>query len=513
MIVAVSIIAISLWYTNRLVRKMARSERHDVEIWAKSIHQKANLVRATEDFFKQLRAEERKKVELLAEATRRLVTAESNEDITFYSEIISSNNTIPVVLTNSKGKITSAKNVAFDIDSIQYLEGDLKEEFTKYPPIIFDYFSGQIGEPTRSKNVNYYYYKDSKVFRRLKSYLDELINSFFTEVVSSSASVPVIITDSSKSEVIEQGNIRQDLSDSTQLQQILQEMENENDPIRIDFTGYGTSFIHYRDSYLLRQFKYYPYVQIAVIALFIFLSYMVFSSARKSEQNQIWAGMAKETAHQLGTPLSSLMAWIEMLKMQDVDPDTISEIEKDTHRLNNVTQRFSKIGSTTMLEEENIVPVIYNAIHYLKNRTSKKVTYHINIPEDFVISVPMNKYLFQWVIENLCKNAVDALNGEGKIEIKIHEAEKNVIVDIKDSGKGIPRSEVKNIFKPGYTDKKRGWGLGLTLAHRIVEFYHHGKIFVKESTPGKGTTFRIILHKRRPVEERISWLRKWLKKG
>jgi len=509
MIVAITIIAVSLWYTNRLVQKMARDERRDVEIWAKSIHQKANLVKTTEDFFKQLREEERRKVELLAKATRRLVTAKSSEDITFYSEIISSNNTIPVVLTDAEGEIINTKNVDFDVDSVGYLEGSLKEEFTKYPPIVFDFFTGKIGNK-RSNNVRFYYYKDSKTFRKLKTYLDELINSFFTEVVINSASVPVIITDSSKTEVIAQGNLQEeDISDSTQLHNTLREMKSENDPIRIDFTGYGISYIFYRDSYLLRQFKYYPYVQIAVIALFILLSYMVFSSARRSEQNQIWAGMAKETAHQLGTPLSSLMAWVEMLKMENVDQETIDEIEKDTHRLNNVTQRFSKIGSSTMLEEENIVPVIYDAIHYLKNRTSKKISYEINVPRDFVISVPMNKYLFQWVIENLCKNAVDALNGEGKIKIDLYEEEKEVIVDVKDTGKGIPRAEIKNVFNPGYTDKKRGWGLGLTLAQRIVEFYHHGKIFVKESAPNKGTTFRIVLHKKPPIEERIHWLKKF----
>jgi len=509
MIAAIFIIAVSLWYTNRLVRKMARDERRNVEIWAKSIHQKANLVQTTEEFFQQLREEERKKVELLAKATRQLVTADSAEDITFYSEIISSNNTIPVVLTNRSDKILSTKNVNFDPDTVSKFKGTLKEEFTKYPPIVFDFYTGRIGSPQRSKNTRYYYYKDSKVFRKLQTYLDELINSFFTEVVINSASVPVIITDSSQTEIIAKGNLPQEeISDSTQVQRTLREMESENDPIRIDFSGQGTSYIYYRDSYLLRQFKYYPYVQIAVIGLFIFLSYMVFSSARRSEQNQIWAGMAKETAHQLGTPLSSLMAWIEMLKMENVNQETIDEIEKDTHRLNNVTQRFSKIGSTTNLQEENIVPVIYDAIHYLKNRTSKKISYEINVPEDFVITVPMNKYLFQWVIENLCKNAVDALNGDGKISISLWEQDKQVMVDVKDNGKGIPRSEVKNIFKPGYTDKKRGWGLGLTLALRIVEFYHHGRIFVKESAPNKGTTFRIILHKKLQVEEKLYWLKR-----
>lgn len=496
MIVAVIIIAASLWYTNYLIQMMAKEERRSVEIWAQSIHQKASLVKNTEVFFEQLRNEERRKVKLLAEATRRLVTAESNEDITFYSEIISSNTTIPVVLTNSSGKITSANNVDFDIDTVDYLEGDLKEEFTKYPPIVFDYFAGKIGRNTLSRNVNYYYYKDSRVFTRLREYLDELINSFFSEVVINSASLPVIITDSSKQEVIASGNIgEKNLADSTTLKKTLQVMQGENRPIRIHFTGYGTSFIFYRDSYILKQFRYYPYIQFGVIGLFIFLGYMVFSSARRSEQNQVWAGMAKETAHQLGTPLSSLMAWMEMLKMKDVDESIINEMEKDIFRLNNVSQRFSKIGSVINLTEENIVPVIDEAVVYLKNRTSKNIHYHYNFSVDEVVVAPVNKYLFQWVIENLCKNAVDAMSGKGKVSITLSEDNKWLYVDIADTGKGIHRDDLKHVFEPGYTSKKRGWGLGLTLARRIIEYYHNGRIMVKKSVPGEGSVFRIQLRK------------------
>lgn len=496
MIAAAIIIAASFWYTNRLINVMAREERRSVEIWAQSIHQKANLVQTTEEFFDQLRDEERRKVELLAEATRRMITSEKNEDISFYSEIISSNTTIPVVLTTSEGKITSANNVEFSLDSVQYLEGKLRDEFSRYPPIVFDFYSGKLGGNTRSRNIRYYYYKDSKVFTNLKNYTEELINSFFSEVVINSASLPVIITDSSKHEVIASGNMdEQAIADSLALQEKLAQMEYENTPIRIDFTGYGTSFIYYRDSFLLRQFRYYPYIQFGVIGLFIFLGYMVFSAARRSEQNQVWAGMAKETAHQLGTPLSSLMAWMEMLKMKDVDESIIREMEKDIFRLENVTQRFSKIGSKVSLNDENIIPVINEAVEYLKNRTSKKVKYQMNFRPDEVMAAPVNKYLFQWVIENLCKNAVDAMNGMGAITIDIEENEKWLFVDVSDTGKGIDRDQLKNIFDPGFTSKQRGWGLGLTLAKRIIEFYHKGKIQVKESIPGKGTTFRIQLSK------------------
>ncbi|MFW6276378.1 MAG: sensor histidine kinase [Bacteroidota bacterium] len=205
--------------------------------------------------------------------------------------------------------------------------------------------------------------------------------------------------------------------------------------------------------------------------------------------------MAKETAHQLGTPLSSLMAWMEMLKMKKVDESILSEMEKDIFRLNHVTQRFSKIGSDVNLTEENIVPVIEEAVEYLKNRTSKNILYRYGFSSDDVVVAPVNKYLFQWVIENLCKNAVDAMNGKGKVAIELNEDEKWVYVDVIDNGKGINRDDLKQVFEPGFTSKKRGWGLGLTLARRIIEYYHKGKIMVKKSVPGQGSVFRIQLKK------------------
>lgn len=494
---AVSIIIISLWYSNRLINKMADDERNNVQIWAKSIHQKANLVHTTEIFFKQLKDEERKKVEMLAQAARRLVTAESSEDITFFSGIIEDNKTIPVVLTDATGKINSARNVCFDLDSVKYLKGDLKKEFTKYKPIIFDYYSGSLNYKYRSKNLNYYYYKDSKVFTELKTYLDNLINTFFSEVVINSASIPVIITDSTSSKIIASGNIdNKSLNDSLFLQHTIKVMKEENEPIVIKLTNNETNYIFYRNSYLLRQFRYYPYVQFGAIGLLIFLAYLLFSSLRQSEQNLVWAGMAKETAHQLGTPLSSLMGWTEMLRISKVDENIVQEIEKDIVRLNNVTERFSKIGSKTILKEENITKIIYETISYLKTRTSQKVIFNITPSLDDSIIISINKHLFQWVIENLCKNAIDAMDGKGNIDISIIDNKKNIVIDVKDTGKGIARSKQKEIFKPGYTSKKRGWGLGLSLAKRIVEFYHNGKIFVKETNHIKGTTFRIILPKK-----------------
>ncbi len=223
---------------------------------------------------------------------------------------------------------------------------------------------------------------------------------------------------------------------------------------------------------------------------------MLFSQARRSEQNQVWVGMAKETAHQLGTPLSSMMGWVELLKLKGVDRETLSEIEKDVNRLGTITDRFSKIGSQPRLESADIVKLVYDTISYIRSRTSPKVSFTITPELDKEIMVPVNIHLFEWVIENLCKNAVDAMDGSGEVNIDISEDDLNVIIDITDTGKGIQKSLQKTIFNPGYTSKQRGWGLGLTLSRRIINNYHSGDIFVRSSVINKGTTFRIILNKK-----------------
>jgi signal transduction histidine kinase len=228
-----------------------------------------------------------------------------------------------------------------------------------------------------------------------------------------------------------------------------------------------------------------------IIGLFLTVAYLLFSVARKAEQNQVWVGLAKETAHQLGTPLSSIMAWVEILRMQDVGEETIVDVD----RLQTVAERCSKIGSQTTLTKMNITELIYSSIAYLKTRTSQNVRYYILTPSEVNIYAPINQQLFEWVIENLCKNAVDAMEGKGSITINITEDHQTVSLDITDTGKGIPKSKFKTIFNPGYTSKQRGWGLGLSLSERIITNYHSGKIFVKSSTLDKGTTFRIILKK------------------
>jgi signal transduction histidine kinase len=266
------------------------------------------------------------------------------------------------------------------------------------------------------------------------------------------------------------------------------------DPITSEV--FGTQFIYYKNSFLLKQLIAYPYIQLSVIAIFGFISYLAFNYSKAAEQNRVWVGLAKETAHQLGTPLSSLMAWIEVIRE---DPEmkqkgVIEELEKDVQKLRIVTERFSSIGSAPTLKRENIVLLINNVVNYLRPRISSKIRMEVFTLSENIFS-NVHAPLFEWVIENLCKNAVDAMGSSGTIAIKILRGnEGKVFIDVSDTGKGIPRSKLDMVFRAGFTTKKRGWGLGLTLAKRIIETYHDGRIFVKNSEENQGTTFRIALN-------------------
>lgn len=484
-VIALVIVSVSLWYTHSLVKKIAEDEKNKITTWANAIQQRVRLVNYTEKFFNQISIEEQQRVQLFAEATVKIIYSEE-EDLTYYLKIISNNTSIPVILTDETGNIMEAKNVNFSTDTMPKMTDKLLEEFSAYPPIVLEYLKGK---------YIYFYYKDSKLFSELKVVLNDLVRSFFKEVADNSASVPVIITDSSGKEIIQYGNIDSTLiKDTAYVTATIHEMASSNDPIEIDIAGQKT-FIYYQDSYVLTQLRFFPYIQIGIVSLFLLVAYLLFSIARRSEQNQVWIGLAKETAHQLGTPLSSMIAWVEYLKTQSVNPDTIVELEKDVSRLKTIAERFSKIGSSANNKPENIVEIVYNAIDYLKTRISKKILFEINPSRDSVILTNLNYQLFDWVIENVVKNAVDAMSGKGKITINIVEEYKNVVIDITDTGKGIPKHMYKTIFNPGFTSKQRGWGLGLSLAERIIRENHRGRIFVKSSIPNKETTFRIILPK------------------
>ena len=361
---------------------------------------------------KQLKDEERKKIELWAQATKNLVNITGEGDFSLAIKVISENNNIPVILVDESDSILE------------------------------------------HRNFNYY------------SKLDSLLIQFKLRT---------------KKEITRQ-SLRKELS---------RIKAGAEEPIEINILG-DKQWIYYKDSALLYRLKYYPIYQLGVIALFMILAYFIFNASRKSEQNKVWAGMAKETAHQIGTPLSSLMAWVELLKEKGGSKSMVEEMMKDIKRLETITDRFSKIGSQPKLKDENIVFLITQYVEYLKSRMPINTVFTLDLPsKDIKLSI--NRVLMAWVVENLVRNAVDSMKGKGEIKISMSESPYNVILNITDTGSGIDRSIIKNIFKPGVTSKKRGWGLGLSLSKRIVEEYHKGEIFVMQSEKGIGTTFTIKL--------------------
>lgn len=320
--------------------------------------------------------------------------------------------------------------------------------------------------------------------------------TFASTVISQNTTIPFIVVDGD-------GNINQynnlDTArvrrDTNYLHKKLAEFKDLRAPIEADLGyGLGKNYVYYGESYLLTQLRYFPIVQLAIIMLFLIVVLIAFSSAHRSIQNQVWVGLSKETAHQLGTPLSSLEGWLELLKDDNTNPDAVAEMQKDVDRLKLVADRFGKVGSVPVLEEEDIRTRLQNMVDYMQKRAPAKVKIELSMPQDEV-PVNMSGPLFDWVLENLMRNALDAMEGKGNITIRVEDTPQQVRVDVTDTGKGMQKHQVKKIFNPGYTTKKRGWGLGLSLSKRIIEKYHHGTLAVKNTEVGKGTTFRIILRR------------------
>ena len=319
--------------------------------------------------------------------------------------------------------------------------------------------------------------------------------TFLLEIVSQNTTIPVILTDENEN-VTSWRNLdsAKAARNNDYIIKTLEKMKSAHEPIVLNYLEGQKVKVFYLDSKILTRLKYYPFVQLIIISVFLIISYLAFSYSRRSEQNLVWVGMSKETAHQLGTPLSSLMAWIEISREDESsNKEILKEMEKDVNRLEIITERFSKIGSDPKLEPLDIVKELETSIDYLKNRTSKLVTFAVNNHLQTPVLININTYLFAWAIENLTKNAIDAMDGVGSITFNIEQRGHNAIIDISDTGKGIPANRFKTIFKPGFTTKKRGWGLGLSFVKRIIENYHKGHIIVKESFHNKGTTFRITL--------------------
>lgn len=484
LISAAIVFLLIIFFSNRIINNVAIEERRRVALWADAISYRAELVNHTEKFFDQIRLEEGKRAIILGKAWQKVNEASLNEDVTFYVDIMSYNSTIPCILTDPEGNIDIAVNVDSEVNGIRNIaELPNKEE---YDSLILQYYKN---------DYNIMYYRESQIYTNLRSVINNLVEQFFQEIVINSASVPVIVTDASEEQVIAFGGFTTSyLNKPGVLAEEISKMKSQNDPIKVELPEQGTCYVFYEDSTVQKQLRYFPIIQFFIVLLFAGIAYWLFSYARKSEQNQVWVGMSKETAHQLGTPISSLMAWNELLKDQNVDQSIIAEIDKDVHRLETIAQRFSKIGSVPELKDENLIQVIDEFILYLQTRISSRVNIIFNKPQEQYI-LPLNRYLFEWVIENICKNAVDAMDGKGVIVIDICEDAKHIFIDISDTGKGISSSKFKTIFKPGVSSKTRGWGLGLTLAKRIIEEYHKGKLFVKSSVIDRGTTMRISLKK------------------
>ncbi|WP_179349306.1 sensor histidine kinase [Winogradskyella pacifica] len=323
--------------------------------------------------------------------------------------------------------------------------------------------------------------------------LDEDVNNVTSHVLTemtTSTPMLVVIADGSLGTSINIDD--KELNDPEKLEKLIQKFSNENEPIPVIIGNKVFQTVYYGNSPLLNKLKYYPLALLLIILLFGAVVYFFYRSSKIAEQNKLWTGMAKETAHQIGTPLSSLVGWAEILKTEAVNPEYILEIEKDIDRLQTITERFSKIGSVPTLKSMNIVEVTKSSYEYLKSRSSKLINFEIVTP-DREIQVNLNEELYSWTIENLVKNAIDAMRGKGDLKLELTQLENQIFINISDTGKGIPKSSFTKIFEPGYTTKKRGWGLGLSLAKRIVEDYHNGKIRVLTSEIGNGTTIQILL--------------------
>lgn len=309
------------------------------------------------------------------------------------------------------------------------------------------------------------------------------------KILQSNSSIPVIIVDS-EDRVMGTANISQ--KDSVSLQKKYLDFKEIGNVIEVPIDEETKQYLYYDDSVLLKYLALFPYVQLGVMILFLLICYIALMNSKRAEQNQVWVGLSKETAHQLGTPISSLMAWVEVLKMNDMDKNLVADMEKDISRLSVIAERFSKIGSSPELVPENLSQVVRSSAEYMQRRASSKITFEVNIEE---VSDPVKLCvpLMEWVIENLCKNAIDAMSGIGTLKVELMQDVDMCYIDITDTGKGIARKNFNTVFRPGYTTKERGWGLGLALVKRIVEEYHNGRVYVKDSELGKGTTFRVEL--------------------
>ncbi|MDB4787336.1 HAMP domain-containing histidine kinase [Flavobacteriales bacterium] len=475
---ATAIVALTLWSSGHIAKTLRQEEQRKVELWSEAIVQRAQLVGYTEDLFTSLRNEERDKADLMGEAYRIIQEADPGApiDLTFITRFIQANRTIPVLVY--KDSVLQADiNVAPSMQSPMQLDS-LRDAMSE---------RGSVIEFDQGLTL---FYDQSNRFRDLQTVMDDIIHSFISETVLNSASIPVLLADSNLSTILRADRFDQvDLSDTLGLIAKLMEV---NPPIALDLPDAGRRWILYDESIVLKQLRFFPVVQLLIIGGFLLLAYSTFSAFRRSEQNRVWVGMAKETAHQLGTPLSALMAWVEVLRSEGVAEEVLVELGKDLDRLGTVTDRFSKIGSEPELTPGDLRAFVSETMAYLERRMPRAVHFNLEMPSSSV-EAAFNPALFGWVLENLTKNAVDAMEGSGELDIRMWSDSGRAIMDIRDTGRGMSRRVQRQVFDPGFSTKKRGWGLGLSLVRRIVGEYHGGQIVILRSEEGVGTTFRVSL--------------------
>jgi signal transduction histidine kinase len=478
--VASVIVVATLWYSNDMARRIREEEQNKVRVWSEAIVKRAELVRYTQQLFEDLSGEERQKADRLADAYRLINDPPRGMDLTFVTDYLWSNRTIPVLIYDENDRLLYDLNVPKSMNKDSLKQAMLAQN----EPIVFE----GVGHTV--------YWNESVRFSELKEVMQDLINSFISETVINSASVPVVMMDSTRKAVLRFQRVDSaKINNPVRLERLLQTMSDSNTPIAVDLPEAGRHYIYFADSVVLTQLRYYPLVQLILITVFLLVAYLIFSSFRRAEQDQVWVGMAKETAHQLGTPLSSLMAWVGLLEEDGARKDYLSEMNRDIVRLNTVVDRFSKIGSKPILKEHNVSEAIKSTVNYMRPRVSKHVEMTIETEHPKAMAY-LSPPLFSWVLENLIRNAVDAMDGKGKILLRVLQTPDNIEVTISDTGKGIPKKFRKEVFAPGYTTKSRGWGLGLSLCKRIIEEYHGGKISVsdvRESENEWSTVFTISL--------------------
>lgn len=493
----IALALLALWQVQRVAQQVRESEEAKVRLWASAIGQRNQMAAATAQFFQQATLDEHRKMRLYTDILQSFNDPDLSTDLKFslaYVNYIVDSSHTPIIITRARDSIITVPQELAG----QKLEGELLEEYTKNPPFNYRIWGMKMT----------LYYKESEYYTQLREVLAGFTMSFLADITQNSVLVPVVIVDSSRTTVLAYGNIDEDRL-KVQGKKYVEEFSN--DPIEITLPDGHPAYVYYSSTPLLRSLRWLPLFYFFIAFVLVVVSYYLFRTARTAEQNRIWVGLAKETAHQLGTPLSSLSGWVEYLRGKEFSDQYATEVEKDLKRLDTITHRFSKIGSTPELKEEDVKEATMAAVEYLQSRAPRRVNFNVTFPEGEQFTAPLNSYLFQWVVENICKNAIDAMDGAGERDRKAANASparecditvvasqdaRKIYLDISDTGRGMTPAVQKRIFDSGFTTKTRGWGLGLPLARRIINQYHRGRLYLKYSVPGQGSCFRIELRKK-----------------